>query len=64
MSFEKSPTTLPEQEGQSSSTPEGVKNQKRAAEQEIKKKIISNLSPENKNFLGKMSEEGVKIWQQ
>lgn len=61
MSFEKSPTTLPEQEGQSSSTPEGVKNQKRAAEQEIKKKIISNLSPENKNFLGKMSEEGVKI---
>jgi len=60
MSFEKPPTTLPEQEGQSSLTPEGVKNQKRAAEQ-IKGNINSVLSPENKNFLEKMSEEGIKI---
>ena len=62
MSFEKPPTTLPEQEGQSSLTPEGVKNQKRAAEQaENKGNINSVLSPENKNFLEKMSEEGIKI---
>jgi len=63
MSFEKPPTIpTPDQEAQKIPNPEEVKNQEKAAEKaEASENTASVLSPENKSFLGRMSEGGEKI---
>jgi len=63
MSVEKQPRTpTPEQEARKTPTPEEVGNQERAAEQaEASENTASVLSPENKSFFRRMSEEGRRI---